>query len=951
MAKWKIISFLFIQKCALLFGQERLHLKHFTTQDGLPSNEIYNILEDQNGFIWIGTELGAARYDGVSFKTYTVDDGLSDNNVLSVIEDYRGRIWFIHFASIPSFYYRGKIYNRENHLFLHLLNLFKFNAPPLFFHDLKQREIYFPIKHHIDSLLLVSIDGHFEKEIIVNTNCDGNKPNFFFRTNDKLNLLVDGGGQSKKKEKSSSFSVSRFFLEKNQEGKNRIYFSNDEIGTSGWFDLLTGKKHERQVLSSIIWNSARSKKTYCVRNSILQIWNNDLDTLMRTFEVPTGLRHILEAQNGQIWMTSPHGLFVATPQFTRSMVQSNLKTSAFYAVFESEGEFYFGSNNHGVYRVKKGNQEIIHSDIPTNRIHGFVKSGQQVYFGSDGGLFEINGNRADLIEKMAIKDIELDLNNNVLISSTSGIYRYKNNQFDALASQRTTCVFPFDDKTTWFGTLDSLNEIVEGKKVIVRKIKTDTPLDNSHVKDIKRDSKGGIWIATHMHGLFYYSENTKFISIGESNTDLPLASRICIKIYIDNLDQVWVATSIGVSKVQYEGNGQFHVENFSESDGVIREDVHDLLLKENQLYLATSNGAVVVDLPKPSQFVSIPIFEKVLLNGNEISTQRNSFHYKENNFHITLAASFSSAVSNKYHFKYRLKGISNQWVDLFSDEIILLNMPPGDYVLTVQPFSFKGMNAKELEWRFTIHKPWFRTIWFYSSISLLVLLLLTYFVIRETNRIKTARNLSRMELKVLRAQMNPHFIFNALNSIQHQLFSRDFKSANAFISRFAKLLRSNLHYSAQEFIDVHEEIAFVTNYMELEKYRFENLFDYEIITENFDESDSFTLPPFLIQPLLENCVKHAFKNMERGGKIELILKKIDEHHLEVLCFDNGKGIPFDFEIKSSEKVGDSVGLGIIAERLKILAAQHKSKKITLSITNRGDDPGTKAQLIIPIICV
>ncbi len=941
-----IVLFTFLGRSAV--SQEKLHVNRFTTQDGLPSNTIYSILEDKKGFLWIGTEFGVARYDGVAFKTFTAEDGLTDNNVLNIIEDNKGRIWFIHFASAPTFYENGEIYNKNNHAFLKLLDLSKLQTPPANFLDLKTKRLFFPIGVEKDSLQLQNIDGYRQDLIHLNENASGIKPNFFFNVKQHLFVLPTSGAQISNKKNVTTRSVYPYFLDKSKQNNTRVYFTNMQEQKSGWINLKTGDFIKKDVCAEIVAYGPYSRKVFLIHKSELSIWSKNLDTLIVKYQIPDGVKNIVEDQNGQLWMSGHHGLYMVTSQFTHNLFETDQKTIAFNSIFERNGVFLAGSDNQGIYVINHGQQKILVSDIETNRIHGFVNYKNRIIFGADGGIFEIKGEKIIKLRELSIKDIELDGIGGVLFASASGILRLRDNHFETLYNQRTTSVFQLNKSTIWLGTLNGMFEVKEKNVVVVNKIKTKTQLDFSNIKDIKRDQDGNIWIATHLDGLFMYNRAKGFVSVNSENCTVPIATNICLKLFVDENKLVWAATAKGITRIKKVGD-RFLVENFSHSDGIIREDIHDLCVKSNKLYLATSNGCFEIKIPKPSTFNSIASIEKIWVNGEAISKNKTKFEHDENNFTFSIAASFTSAVNNKYHFKYKLEGAENQWRDLHSDEINLLNLNPGEYLLRVKPYSPKGGEVSEVYWGFRINKPWYNKWWFYVISIGLFLMIVVYFISRETKRIKASINLSRMELKVLRAQMNPHFIFNALNSIQHQLFSKDFKSANTFISKFAKLLRSNLHYSAQEFIDVNEEIAFLTNYLELEKYRFENLFDFEFVMKNFDTNDTFKLPPFMVQPLLENCIKHAFKNLSHGGKIKITFIKLNEHLLEISIEDNGKGIPENFVIKKSKNIGDSVGLGIISERIKILSRQHKSKKFIFRIENSENQTGTNATLILPIL--
>lgn len=232
------------------------------------------------------------------------------------------------------------------------------------------------------------------------------------------------------------------------------------------------------------------------------------------------------------------------------------------------------------------------------------------------------------------------------------------------------------------------------------------------------------------------------------------------------------------------------------------------------------------------------------------------------------------------------------------------------------------------------------------GIILLVVLVLIIFLI--LNILKSRRkqaNLVQNELQqqVLRAQMNPHFIFNVLGSIQIFMQHNDMQKASSYLTRFAALTRSTLNFSSADSITLTDEILMLKDYIELEKMRNYDLFDFEIIFNNDTETDLIKIPPMIVQPFIENAIKHGFKNLGRKGFLSItITDKIS--HIEFIVEDNGNGIQ---QKNETEKKHVSMATQIFEKRRKLI--QQKYKKDFIFRIETKLNQGTKITIGIPVL--
>jgi len=235
-----------------------------------------------------------------------------------------------------------------------------------------------------------------------------------------------------------------------------------------------------------------------------------------------------------------------------------------------------------------------------------------------------------------------------------------------------------------------------------------------------------------------------------------------------------------------------------------------------------------------------------------------------------------------------------------------------------------------------------RVLLFVISVILILISFIIFLFLRQ-KLIKSKYETDLFNQRLLRLQMNPHFIFNALASIQSYMFEKDVKKAAVYLSSFSKLTRSILNNSREEFITLEGDIETTENYLNIQKMRFENIFNYEIIVDENIDAENVKVPPMLIQPFVENAVIHGFKDIDYEGFINVRYVK-NKDILEVVVEDNGTGLR-----REEEKSHKSHALNITKERLKIIN-KNKKRLIAFQILNNKKG-GVKVVFSIPFLTI
>jgi len=272
------------------------------------------------------------------------------------------------------------------------------------------------------------------------------------------------------------------------------------------------------------------------------------------------------------------------------------------------------------------------------------------------------------------------------------------------------------------------------------------------------------------------------------------------------------------------------------------------------------------------------------------------------------------------------------------------NLDPGSYSFEISARNNLDRWSKEpVAYDFTIKPHYSQTLWFKILAALLVFLLgYLIYKYREKQLIAKSKQIQDLqeselrtkiaELDALRNQMNPHFIYNSLNSIQNFIFKDD-------------LMRKSLEHSKLENISIEEEIDFLSNYLELESMRFEEKFNYSIKVQN-NKLNDYEIPPLLVQPLIENAVKHGLRNVKNKGEIKILFEESNES-IVISVRDNGSG--YNPKPKDPSSKGPNA-IDIINERVAIINTfvDGEASFEIKTLNENGTIIGTLAQLIIPI---
>ena len=288
--------------------------------------------------------------------------------------------------------------------------------------------------------------------------------------------------------------------------------------------------------------------------------------------------------------------------------------------------------------------------------------------------------------------------------------------------------------------------------------------------------------------------------------------------------------------------------------------------------------------------------------------------------------------------------MQNDWSDFsYSNELTYYNLKPGKYSLLIKadPGVRHAMSDIQ-EFNFEIAKPFWQTWWFILSattlLCVLVLAVIKQIKFREQQKAIINQRIVQLRSDALAAQLDPHFVMNCLNSVGGLVYAGYREKANDYIVKFSKLLRIILENIKKDMVSLSVELEMVTNYLELERFRYDNNFSYKLsLPENYS-AQNIKVPPMILQPLVENSIKHGFSGMKKGnGRIDIVIQAMGDK-LQILIRDNGKG--FD----QNSITGTGTGARITRERIQLLQNKHD---IDFQMNNTSN--GFEVSFNIPLI--
>ncbi len=614
----------------------------------------------------------------------------------------------------------------------------------------------------------------------------------------------------------------------------------------------------------------------------------------------------------------------------------------------------------------------------------FRDNNNDVWFGSDIGIGKLNLTNSSVNwVKDSTGEIERILNGNVqcITEDESGnlwlgteagarIFNPKNNKIThlrekgkyGLSSTLTNTLFEDMAGNAWIGTSD------QGLNIMLRNgtiknyfgdLDDPTGFRSEAVNAIFQDSKGNVWVGGNkgLNKFVGLDEKVKNFSVSDG-----LPHQTIMAILEDKNEQLWISTANGIS--QFNLKTEKVVRNFDKLDGLQDNTFNkaNCKLESGLLMFGGNNGITLID---PSNIRTNDLIPKIAFTSfsrqndlitTELASGNTVTILPSTKFFSVEFSSLDFTESQKNNYRYRLIGSFDDWIDLGSEHrISFTNIVSGRYELQISASNNEGIWNDDGIYLTLIIKPPFWKTWWFITLNVLVVLMVvsTILGLKISSLEKEKRNL-QLEQRLLRTQMNPHFIFNSLATLQGLVYKKETKTIISYLSKFASLMRSILYHSREETIMMSDEIMFIKNYLKLQQLRFSDRFEYQINIDESIDTSVISVPPMLLQPFIENAIEHGFKERsEEKGQILINFKKA-KNILAISVEDNGIGIKEAKKRKQNynNNKHKSLGISTTIERIqklnKIKTANDVFEIIDLG-ENKPNTSGTKVNFRIPLI--
>lgn len=979
-------SFIFL----FLFGQvcfaQQLKYAVINTSKGLPSSEVYSVLQDKQGYMWFSTDHGVARFDGKEFTTYTTSEGLADNTVLKMCEDRKGRVWFASQSMELCYWEKGVIHK----------------SPASETMRKNMVSSYVPSRLYVDSADNIWVNSMQERF------CIKAEKNYttFVKT-----LLTNPStfAQLVLIENVPMVNLGKYTKKNVKEGVQRsVEFNCHKINEADHYFYSYIKKEDVRIPIYITPNTVSKKNVFYIGlNNLLFIFEQGKVTKQKKF--PHAILSLVVDKNNDLWIGFRRGGACCYKQCdldTRPVaLQEECSASDIYT--DHEGGIWIASLEKGVIYIPSPsiltysnlsylNDHIIFvgpvkNQLMVNTFNNSICREQDQTFKPDEFLCDLGKTRAGLFYMAHINDttyysygyelirftpaylpLRKKLNRaffcggkiifstddkSIWILCANGV-RKINNQIDSCLiyslPARTISALP-DGNAIWVGTKKGLYKFQDGTYTNFTEIDT---LLQCEITDLAKDADGSLWLATVGNGVLRL-KNKKVESFKTADG---LVSNVCTSIKIDQQKNIWVGTNKGLGCLIPASKNKWSIKNITEQNGLNSNEITKLCVLNDTLWIGTMYGLSSLDIKQMTRYIvpSSIYINSIKVNNNELTSDTTQFSYNENNF--TFALNGLTFKDNGNHlYRYRLIGSDTTWHQIQSNELLLNNLAPGQYTFEAQVANLdKIWSTKSAIFSFTIHKPFWLTWWF-ILIEIVVLILIVYAIIlwrtsiirkKEQEKLRINKLLAEYQMKALTAQMNPHFIFNAINSIQNFIIQNHSTLAYDYLIKFSKLIRLVLNNSKENEVTLQQELETLDLYIELEQLRFEKSFDYLLTIAPEIDPQSLMIPGLLLQPYIENAIWHGLMPLKtRKGEIALTITEEDSL-LKIIIKDNGVGRKASDLIKKKiiHKSHQSVGMELTGKRIELFGQENK---FSLQIIDNYDDQenatGTTVQIILPMI--
>lgn len=957
-ARWlQVIAFGLLLPMAAAAQQP--YYKKYTQEDGFPSTVVYSIVQDRQHFLWFSTENGVCRFDGRRIAHYTPANSRFDLGIFYLYCDTRGRIWAVSIFSPPCYYSNNRFYTLPKKLQQAARNtrwMLEDSKGTLYFLTRDGDIIRWRGGADFTSVKVAPSGGLSAGAVINDTMLVANAGTDMF--------IVTASGK-----------VQQLPIQGYAHEANRLYKLKNGVvigyGRDGIYQFTpNGYKmicRHNDPYSSISYgmHAVNDSTIWLATRDGIHVFHYSGDSMRLTGKILPAktVLSIYKDHNGNYWLSVPNDAVyflnaVHNRYYTFGGRETNITDISFTGntghVFASNGDHYLVEKDSPMYAGNVTDMAPTYTYRKTMQV-----SGNNILIMYRGGNMIISG-RHKLYTAGAAH-----------IPPATNYYYRNDGKFFAGLTENGYCTvsqvcdtgvitivrtavpdvsgldkhFCFDYSNRCWGSLADTLVCIEpagsGKGRLTR-----YPTHGIFIADIRCDARNNVWVATRGAGLYCITPGRHLIKY---SVEQGLVSNFCSQLYIDADDNLWVCSQNGLNKIYRDRNGRVAIQSFTKDNLLPAPVVNCVYKKGNMVYAGTPGGLFVFeDMVVDTGIVSCYI-SGVSADGKPLPVQD---HYSVP-FGQSVNIGFSTVDFNQSAppvFHYRLEGAEAHWNTTTAAQVQYGQLKPGQYTFRIYSGRYP---AGQVSLSLLVLTPFWLQWWFITAVILLLLAAsfgASYIVMRVKHRkASQANRMLANDLKSLRAQINPHFIFNALNSIQDFILDQQPRIANHYLTRFARLMRMIVDNSQKEWIALSGEIYFLQLYLELEQLRLGDSFSFNIITDANIDADALHIPPMLIQPIAENSIKHGLSGKAGNKQLEIHFS-LQQAFVYCRIKDNGNGREHAQMIAAKNTTRQSMGIENIRERLQLLYPRQHAGTEPVVITDLYDGmtpAGTLVEIFIP----
>lgn len=930
------------------YSQTYNSIKELNTETGLPSDVVYNVIQDKNGYIWIATENGVVKYNGTSYKIFQKKDGLPNNDIFKINVDSKNRIWLTGF-------HKG-LYYIENDVVKKINKTEKISGLSYSFE--KDKKIFFNVffnyKSYVlnNNLLYEFRLGGSNKNVLdycskekVFIGYDDKTDQFFYSNGNKeysiplhyfysKNLQLDG----------PSFvfdnSNKRLYSPERKTDNKTIFISNNTINTNKQSSknlIILNKEDDfkynifKDKDSITIYKNGKYEKPLTNKLNKIKFLHNEINFILidnqENFWIVNKNQNLFFIPNNFDAITS----FILKKGITSK--NGHLHKNNYYILSTDNILYKLDLKNNFLQKIKEYKNLNPRKIILKNDTI-IISCTEGIDYPFKEKVFYPMVNRKSVIQNNNIYHINLSriYKDKKIIYENKNAIRYNN----ILISNKNKILVSNEDEIT----------LLNGKKTIINsKLKNTNCLGKLNEIFIVGTNSNGLYLLDGDLKIHYKTLDNEIINTIEADT---------------KSGEIFVSSSRGLDIFKIINFKLVPIKSLNTKDGFISGKTNNIQFDEKYIYLSTSNGVSQLDRNKIllyKKFGKIDL-ENILINGvqEKEKSDRNIFERDENNISFkTSIFTFQNPNNFKKYYSFSHNDTVTKWKLFNEKNLAFRELQPGNYNVKFKLVSNdQNILLDNKAINFKVKYYFWETLLFKISIIILILsivfLVYLYYQKKTTKKYKLKLKLYNLELKALRAQMNPHFIFNSLNNFQSLYILEGERSANNFLSKFSFFIRKTLEISNKDNVTLNEEIEFIKSYIEVESLKNNININFQLKADDNLQMNNITIPVMILQPIVENSILHGLLPSKNKKEIKMNIAKLN-NSIQITIEDNGVGI--NYKKKDELKDHKSYATKIIKDRIKILNSLYKKESYKISIEDLNktcsSKSGTKVTLTIPML--